>query len=118
MKGYKKNLFIVLLVILGVLTSAASAFGASKLKDDIKLTVKTDKDTYAKGEAVKLEISLENNSGSTIEDVTITPTIPKGLKVVGDIKALEFDEIKPGPEHKVLSTIALASAEEIGRAHV
>ena len=55
--------------------------GAVQEQDGIKVTLTTDKDTYAKGETISAVLSVENTNEEAVQNVTLKNYVPDGYKL-------------------------------------
>ncbi len=54
------------------------AHAAENVQDGVKLSITTDRSDYELGDNIIAKISLENNSGNDITDISIESTVPEG----------------------------------------
>ncbi len=74
-----KRIFTLFLSLIFVLTGAMAAF-AEVSESDFTVSVDTNKDTYADGDEIGLQIGIDNQSNATVTKVELTYNIPDELK--------------------------------------
>lgn len=80
------SFFAALAVCFGV--SGVKAYAAEKTKDGIKLVISADKSAYEEDEKITAKITLENNSGNDITDVTLEGVVPDSYHLSEESKAI------------------------------
>lgn len=68
--------------------SGINADAAEKEDSGVKLSISTEKNDYDEFDDIKAVISLENNSGGDITDITLEGTIPENYHISDDSKAV------------------------------
>lgn len=84
MKGFRKRVLPLLLTLIFVLSSALTVSAAAKngmVQDGLRAVLNTDKDAYKANEKISLNVSLENESDKSIENIEIIVKVPEGLNV-------------------------------------
>ena len=78
MKRSLKRMMLLLAVLLTVIMPLHGVHAESVVKDGVSVTLSTDKDSYAPGETVKVNLLLKNNSGADLQNVTMENLTPAG----------------------------------------
>ena len=71
MRRLKKTLIYLLAMVLCSGIFMVPVLGAVQEQDGIKVTLTTDKDTYAKGETISAVLSVENTNEEAVQNVKI-----------------------------------------------
>lgn len=89
MKCSLKRMMLLLAVLLTVNMPLQSVHAESVVKDGVSVTVSTDKDSYAPGETVKVNLLLKNGSGAELKNVTMENLTPAGCVMVPGTSAVK-----------------------------
>ena len=81
MRRLKKTLIYLLAMVLCSGIFMVPVLGAVQEQDGIKVTLTTDKDTYAKGETISAVLSVENTNEEAVQNVTLKNYVPDGYKL-------------------------------------
>ena len=84
-----KKISLYLLISAAMLNiSGFKAYAAEKTQDGIKLTISADKTDYDEDDKIVASITLENNSGNDITDVTAEGAVPDKYRLSDESKAI------------------------------
>ncbi len=79
----KKSLSFLLVLIFAITSLSMNVLANAKLDEDtgLSIIINTDKESYKKGEAVDVEITIKNDSAYTYKNMSYEITLPNSLKV-------------------------------------
>lgn len=80
------SLFLAAALCFGV--SGIKAYAAEKTQDGIRLVISADKTVYDADDKIVANISLENNSGCDITDVTLEGVVPESFHLSDESEAV------------------------------
>lgn len=78
MKQARKIPILLLAILFSIAMMTVSAFAATSSQDGVKVTLKTDKSNYKKGESIVAAITVKNMSGTELANVSLEGLIPNG----------------------------------------
>lgn len=112
MKRLKKTLIYLLAMVLCSGIFMVPVLGAVQEQDGIKVTLTTDKDTYAKGETISAVLSVENTNEEAVQNVTLKNYVPDGYKL-----AENAEEVKTAaalqPGESISAAVTYVSTENV-----
>ncbi len=101
----KKILYLVLalsMVLCVMLFAPANASEGDVASDHgLKLKATADKEEYEKGDDISISVAIDNNNYYTIENISASLTLPKGLEAVDEKSSVSDIVIKPGDDVKL-----------------
>ena len=71
MKAMKKLLTILMVLLLCTAAFTVPAFAATTTQDGLEVTLSTDKDAYAKSEAIITELTVKNTGSDAVTDLSL-----------------------------------------------
>lgn len=81
MKAMKKLLTVLMVLLLCTAAFTIPAFAATTTQDGLEVTLSTDKDAYAKSEAIITELTVKNTGSDAVTDLSLETLIPVGYAV-------------------------------------
>lgn len=112
MRRLKKTLIYLLAMVLCSGIFMVPVLGAVQEQDGIKVTLTTDKDTYAKGETISAVLSVENTNEEAVQNVTLKNYVPDGYKL-----AENAEEVKTAaalqPGESISAAVTYVSTENV-----
>ena len=115
MKKVTRLGLVLMLMLNMVLGSSVIASAASKESSDgLEIKIVTDKDEYAKGEEIKVDIIVTNTNDYAVKNVSIEALLPEGLNVVEGSELNKTVDIEASSTEKltVIAKSAVASDDE------
>lgn len=114
MRRQMRKLAVVIVLMLGLLGNHSIAYANTSIEEGISVSIETDKTTYEKDEEITIKTIVRNLKGVSIHDFSLENVIPDGFKLTnGTNKALDQEELKPG-EEIILSTTIIEGEDNIG----
>lgn len=81
--------------------SGLDTYAAEKIQDGVKLVISADKESYGTDDKIIANVSVENNSGSDITDISLESAIPENYRYSDGDKAVKRETyIKVGESMK------------------
>ena len=112
MRRLKRTLIYLLAMVLCSGIFMVPVLGAVQEQDGIKVTLTTDKDTYAKGETISAVLSVENTNEEAVQNVTLKNYVPDGYKL-----AENAEEVKTAaalqPGESISAAVTYVSTENV-----
>ena len=115
MKKVTRLGLVLMLMLSMVLGSSVIASAASKESSDgLEIKIVTDKDEYAKGEEIKVDIIVTNTNDYAVKNVSIEALLPEGLNVAEGSELNKTVDIEASSTEKltVVAKSAVASDDE------
>ena len=78
MKQARKIPILLLAILLSIAMMTVSAYAATSSHDGVKVTLKTDKSVYQKGESITATITVKNASKVEVTNISLEGLIPEG----------------------------------------
>lgn len=98
MKTMKKLLTVLMVLLLCTTAFTVPAFAATTTQDGLEVTLSTDKNAYAKSEAIITELTVKNTGSTAVTDLSLETLIPAGYALTQNsastmqVSALEAGE--------------------------
>lgn len=78
MKQARKIPILLLAILLSIAMLTVSAYAATSSHDGVKVTLKTDKSVYQKGESITATITVKNTTNVEVTNISLEGLIPEG----------------------------------------
>lgn len=78
MKQARKIPILLLAILLSIAMMTVSAYAVTSSHDGVKVTLKTDKSVYQKGESITATITVKNTSKVEVTNISLEGLIPEG----------------------------------------
>lgn len=75
----KKKCFVLGLLLLLLMLIPSTAFAADKSQDGLNVTITPDKQVYAQGDSIKVNIKLINNNDFSVKNIKLESFVPEGF---------------------------------------
>ena len=108
----KKGWLVVIITLITMYAniSLVKASVSSVTSDGVIVTVETDKDTYALGEEIKLDVKIENTNSYDLVNIKINNYLPTGLSLASNSNPVEIiDTLKSGESYE-FSVLAISES--------
>lgn len=102
---------LTMILLCGFITVMAAG---SMTQDGISVSINTDKENYAKDEAITVDIVITNMNSFDLKDVNVKKILPEGVKLSEGIELEETIDILYAGEQKVLTTTAIVDENFVG----
>lgn len=73
------GLFMAVALVLGTMSSVFA--NTTMTKDGIEATITTDKESYEKGESIKVTVTVKNTGNQNVNNITVELKIPEGIQL-------------------------------------
>ena len=110
MRRLKKTLIYLLAMVLCGGIFMVPVLGAVQEQDGMEATLRTDKESYEKGEQIKATLEVTNKNSAGVSNVSLESLIPDGYKLADGAEATKQIEFLKAGE-----TVSLEEAADAGK---
>ncbi|MBQ9472745.1 MAG: DUF11 domain-containing protein, partial [Ruminococcus sp.] len=106
MKKAKKILALLFVFVVLISISCIDSFAASITKDDLEVTLVTDKDNYEVTDQIKTTLTVKNAGDTAVNDVNMENLLPDGYKLADkSVSQKTVESLSAGETATLTSTL-------------
>lgn len=106
MKKAKKILALLFVFVVLISISCIDSFAASITKDDLEVTLVTDKDNYEVTDQIKTTLTVKNEGDTAVNDVNMENLLPDGYKLADkSVSQKTVESLSAGETATLTSTL-------------
>lgn len=111
MKQARKIPILLLAILLSIAMLTVSAYAATSSHDGMKVTLKTDKSVYQKGESITATLTVTNTNDFAVSNVSLENVIPEGYTLAEGNEAMKQVESLEAGETTTLTVTYTAKSD-------
>lgn len=111
MKQARKIPILLLAILLSIAMLTVSAYAATSSHDGVKVTLKTDKSVYQKGESITATLTVTNTNDFAVSNVSLENVIPEGYTLAEGNEATKQVESLEAGETTTLTVTYTAKSD-------
>lgn len=112
MRRLKKTLIYLLAMVLCSGIFMVPVLGAVQEQDGMEATLRTDKESYEKGEQIKAILEVTNKNSAGVSNVSLESLIPDGYKLADGVEATKQIEFLKAGETVSLEVTYIANSDQ------
>lgn len=112
MRRLKKTLIYLMAMVLCSGIFMVPVLGAVQEQDGIEVTLRTDKESYEKGEQIKATLEVTNKNSAGVSNVLLESLIPDGYKLADGAEATKQIEFLKAGETVSLEVTYIANSDQ------